>query len=322
MNKRVIVLLDLLLLEIVAVIIGFGIAAELIAIGTEKLEPLIGQGMAGGVVLGLIGALPETLFVVIATYNRSYDVALGSALGGNIILFTLGIGAIGIIYTLKWKKNIFMKDDYKIEVRFLLFSTLVMIALLIYGSLNIISGSLLLLIYVAYLVYRYKNAKRMLKESASTVEGRKIIVKGLAYLALGTLIVLALSSTFVSLITNASATLGISALWLALVISPIAADMDENLSAYRLATRSPGGGSTAIVSFIGSKLQNNTMLIGLIGIISYTSVSIAGARFEFITVIAINIVAMYVIMRGKITYVESSLLIAAYVAVIIATLIL
>src|SRR5271154_5038266 len=130
----------MLILEIAAVVIGFALAAEFIAIGTEKIEPLIGQGMAGGVVLGLIGALPETIFVVIATLKGSYTIALGSALGGNIILFTLGIGIIGIVYTLKWKRPIQMKEDYEIEVRFLLFSTLVLIVLLVYGTLNLISG--------------------------------------------------------------------------------------------------------------------------------------------------------------------------------------
>lgn len=315
-------LLYIAVLEIIAVIVGFVAAAELISIGIENLEPLIGQGMAGGVVLGLIGALPETIFVVIATLNRSYSIALGSAIGGNIILFTLGIGFIGIVYTLKWKKPILMKEDYKVEVGFLLFSTLILIALLIYGTLNLASGSALLLIYLVYLGYRYTHASRMIKASAATKVGRKLMLKGLGYLLVGTIIVIGLSGAFVNLITTTSSIFGISALWLALVVSPIAADMDENISAYRLATRSAGGGSTAIVSFIGSKLQNNTMLIGLIGILAYSSVSIASARLEFATVIGINIIAMFVIIRGKVTYVESAVLMLIYVAVIAASLIL
>ncbi len=315
-------LLEILIIEIIAVVIGFALAAEFVSIGTEKLEPIVGQGMAGGVVLGLIGALPETLFVVIATLKGSYSIALGSALGGNIILFTLGIGLIGIVYALKWKKPIQMKDDYKIEVRFLLFSTLVLVVLLVYGTLNLISGLILVLVYITYVAYRYNHASRMIRKSAGTKEGKRIFIRGFAYLFVGTLIVIGLSEVFVDLISQASTVLGISALWLALVISPIAADMDENLSGFRLATRSQGGGSTAIVSFIGSKLQNNTMLIGLIGLLAASPVSILGSRLEFVTIIVINVLAMAVIMREKITYKESVALIVVYVAVIIGTLVL
>ncbi len=309
-----------LVLEIIAVIIGFGIAAELVAKGIEKLEPLMGQGMGGGVVLGLAGALPETMFVVIATLRGSYSVAIGSAIGGNLILFTLGMGAIGIAYTLKWKKPIAMKEDYKIEIRFLLFSTLLLLFLLLYGTLNIMSGSVLLLVYFGYLVYRYTRAKDAIKVHVSNAKGRKELMKGLAYLALGTLIALGISDTFVVLISEASSLLGISALWLALVVSPIAADMDENISGYRIATKNAGGGSTAVVGFIGSKLQNNTMLIGLIGILASAPVSLGGAEFEFIMVIAVNLIAMGMILRGRITYKESFLLVGAYVVIITASL--
>ncbi len=312
--------LDAIVLEIIAVIIGFGIAAEFVAKGIEKLEPLIGQGMAGGVVLGLAGALPETMFVVIATLKGSYSVAIGSAIGGNLILFTLGMGAIGIAYTLKWKKPIAMKEDYKIEIRFLLFSTLLLLFLLLYGTLNIMSGSVLLLVYFGYLVYRYTRAKDAIKVHASSAKGRKELMKGLAYLALGTLIALGISDTFVVLISEVSSLLGISALWLALVVSPIAADMDENISGYRIATKNAAGGSTAIVSFIGSKLQNNTMLIGLIGILASAPVGLGGAEFEFIMVIAVNLIAMGMILRGRITYKESFLLVGAYVVIITASL--
>lgn len=310
------------LVEVIAAVVGFWIAAELTAIGTEQIEPLMGQGMAGGVVLGLLGALPETIFVIIATLSSSYQIALGSALGGNIILFTLGIGIVGVTYALKWKKPIKMKDDYKVELYFLLASTAVLAGVMLYGSLNVISGGVLVLVYLAYVGYRYANAHSRVRLHARTEKGRSALLRGGIYLIAGALIVLALSRTFVGAISDLSQSIGISPLWLALVVSPLVADLDENLNANRIAMRSSGGGSTAIVSFIGGKLQNNTMLLGLIGLLAAQSVGIGTAATEFIAVIIVNLLAAAVLLRGRLSYGEGVMLIIAYAAVIAATFIL
>jgi len=79
------------LIEAIALMLMFWLSAEILSRGIERLERFLGQGMTGGVILGFITSLPETIFVVIATLSGSYDVSLGSAVGGNIILFTIGI---------------------------------------------------------------------------------------------------------------------------------------------------------------------------------------------------------------------------------------
>lgn len=102
-------------------------------------------------------------------------------------------------------------------------------------------------------------------------------------------------------------------------ISPLAADLGENISAVRIAMRNRGGGSTAIVSFIGSKLQNNTMLLGIIGLLAAQSVFIGGARTELVAVIIVNLLTVAVMLRGKLTRSESVMLIIAYAAIIALT---
>ncbi len=302
--------------EVALALAGFFVAAEFTSKGVENFEPVMGQGMAGGVVLGLLGALPETVFVIIATLSSSYQVALGSALGGNIILFTLGIGLIGIAHALKWKKPIDMKDDYKIELYFLFASTVLLVALMFYGSLDKASGSVLIALYLVYVAYRYAVARSKADKRLTRDRKRKLLLEGGACITAGLIIVLALSSVFVNAISGISHMIGISPLWLALVISPLAADINENISANRITMRKVGGGSTAIVSFIGGKLQNNTVLLGLIGILSASSVAVGGAFWDFIAVILVNLLAIAVILRGRLDYRESMLLVIAYLVVI------
>ena len=51
--------------------------------------------------MGLLTALPEIIFTIIASISCHYDITLGSTIGGNVILFTLCIGLVRIIYRLK-----------------------------------------------------------------------------------------------------------------------------------------------------------------------------------------------------------------------------
>lgn len=311
----------LLILEIIAVMACFGIAAEVIAVGIGKLEPLIGQGMSGGILLGFLGALPETVFVIIATLSKSYDIAIGAALGGNIILFTLGIGIVGVVYWARWKRPIEMKEDYHIELYFLLASTILLALLAIYGSLGQVSGTVLFALYIFYVAYRYAHAHGDIIKSSGTHEGRSVMIKGLACLAIGAIIIIPLSYVFVGLVSDLSSALVLPAMWLALFIAPLASDLGENMSGYRIAVKNRGGGSTAIVSFIGGKIQNNTMLIGLIGILATQPVLLGAARFDLIAVIAVNIVALVVVSKRRLTQTDSFILMLSYAAIIIAALI-
>lgn len=120
--------------------------------GTDELEDYLGQGISGGIILGFLTALPETIFVVVASIGGQYDVALGSAVGGNVLLFTLGIGLVGIVYKLKWRTSLVLSEEYKVENKFLILSTLVVILVLLYGKLDVITGLILISIYVYYVV--------------------------------------------------------------------------------------------------------------------------------------------------------------------------
>jgi cation:H+ antiporter len=306
------------ILMMAGILIVFGAAAEFITKGTEKVETLLGQGMAGGLILGFMSALPETIFVIIASTSGYYTVAIATALGGNVLLFTLGIGLIAVSYFSKWKKDIMLKEDYHVDIAFLVISTFALLMLLVYGKLDVISGSLLLLIYVAYAAYRLMQARTRIVFHMRAKESRKILIEGFLFMLVGVSIIALLSRYFISDIIAVAGILAIPAIFLALVITPIAADLEELISAYKLARGTSGGGSTAIVSFIGGKLENNTVLVGIIGLLATAPVLMGPVASLFIAVIIINAAAIAVLSRGKFTYIQGILFIALYFAVMIA----
>jgi cation:H+ antiporter len=305
-----------LALEIAIILVAFRVAAEFITSATNDLEDIFGQGFAAGIVLGIIEALPETIVVIIAITQRSYDIAIGAALGGNIVLFSFGIGMVGLVYMRKWHTPLVMKDDYEVEFRFLTLSTLVFVIIALYEQLNIFVGAVLVLLYIAYLLKRYSKAHDMFVKN----EGEETIKAGIfhasAYILIGFLIVLVASAPLVGDISQIASIIQIPALWLSLVIIPIVSDLGENINGYRLANGRRGGGSTAIVSFIGSKLENNTLLLGLICVFALPNLPISNALPEFISVIAVNLIALLVMKRGKLNYITSASLIVLYFLVI------
>jgi cation:H+ antiporter len=68
---------------------------------------------------------------------------------------------------------------------------------------------------------------------------------------------------FVIAIEDLSHIMLIPALFLSLVISPMASEMPEKISAFVLSSKSEEGAEIAIANFVGSKVQNNSLLFGM-----------------------------------------------------------
>ncbi|WP_338602136.1 sodium:calcium antiporter [Sulfolobus tengchongensis] len=300
-------------LEFIGIFIAIFISAELLAKGADELEDSLGQGLTGGIILGLLTALPETIFVIVASLSGSFDIALGSAIGGNILLFTLGIGLVGIAYIIKWKSSLEISTEYSVENKFLTLSTIAMIIILIYGKLDFITGIILILIYVAYVTYRVLKFNGNKREK---VEGN--FKRPMLYILSGGILLVIFSHYFVGYIETLANMFNVPEIWLSLVISPIAGELEEKLSAFRLIQLSKSGGSLSILSFVGSKIENATILLGIIGL--FTDYSLYSALPEYISALVANAIALYVLLDKKISLIESIILLTIYMIIIIFSL--
>ncbi|MDT7901751.1 MAG: sodium:calcium antiporter [Acidianus sp.] len=303
------------LIKFIGVLTILIIAAELLARGTENMERKLGQGIAGGVILGFLTALPETVITVYALLNREYEVAIGSAIGGNVILFTLGIGLVGLIYSFSWNRFLTMNYDYNVENNFLILNTIILAIIVFYGRFNILTAIVLSSIYIFYIFYRIKKGKDE-KENDKITNLSKSVIE----LVIGAILILAFSDLFVKCIVAISKEFNLPVAWTSLLITPIAAELEEKISGIRLAMRNLNGGSLAIVSFVGSKIENSTLLLGLIGF--FTSYSFYNSLPELISAVIANVIGIGILLDGKVTKYESVILIALYFIIIYLDLIL
>ncbi len=295
------------IIRFIVILVALIIAAELLAKGTENMESKFGQGIAGGVILGFLTALPETVITIYALLNKEYGEALGSAIGGNVILFTLGIGLVGLIYSFSWNKPLKMNYDYKIENNFLIVNTILLVIIIFYGRFDLFTAIALSSIYIFYLAYRVKKGGEKDKNNVN-------LTRSIIELTIGTILILSFSDIFVKCIVAISEEFNLPITWTSLLLTPIAAELEEKISGIRLAMDNPNGGSLAIVSFVGSKIENSTLLLGLIGF--FTPYSFHNSLPELISAIIANAIGIFILLDGKVTKYESIFLIVLYFIII------
>jgi len=96
-----------------------------------------------------------------------------------------------------------------------------------------------------------------------TPKGFKHMIKAILIFVAGTAGILIGAEPFIHSLEGVSVDIGISAVILAVVISPIAGEMPEKISLMILARKGAHGVSVAISNVLGSKILNNTLLLAV-----------------------------------------------------------
>ncbi|MFX1252226.1 MAG: sodium:calcium antiporter [Promethearchaeota archaeon] len=262
--------------DTIILLVLMSIAAELIARGAEILGKKFGAGFVGAVVLGFITTLPELVFVMVAIsaaqqaqqVTEGYNIAMGSAIGGNLLLFTVGYGLVIITAYIFHRQsisldNVHLRDD----LWYLLISCIVILFAALDGEFQWYEGLILIGIYIIYVIHQFFESRLLdIVPRDDTVymadmTKRKWLISG-GMLFIGSVLLLLVANPFVVAIEELSLELGLSALILALIISPFASEMPEKISAFVLTIRDIKGAEMAIANFIGSKVMNNSLLFG------------------------------------------------------------
>ncbi len=231
-------------------------------------EILLGRLQArviGGVLLGFAVTLPEYLFALISTLSHHNDVALGSAFGGNIFLFTL-------LYGVLFLANKSAGATYRglvFDAVVLGSSTLLILFASITNSLNIYVGSVLILLYALFIAYSARGGDD-LKENPVGFLSVKSKLASLGFFAVGLILTVGFIHPLVNQVVLFSSTVGIPPVITSFTLVPAGDELPELVAMLTL-LRSASKGNTdtqgsqaAYANLIGSKVQSNTLLIGTI----------------------------------------------------------
>jgi cation:H+ antiporter len=312
-------------------------ASYLLSYGAEHLAKLFGTRFVGRTLLSVATTLPEIAIVVYAAAGGFYGTAIGSALGSNLLMMTLGLSIMLLIATTRLSRHPAKEIDvrqFKLDKYLLIISAIVSLVLFIDGF-SFIDGIIFSGMFVAYLYFAYREMQHERAEIRTKMkveqnnistenqvhhETRKELTKSIIIFAIGTAGIFLGAEPFIHALEGYAVDAGISVIILAIIISPIAGEMPEKISLMILARKGAVGVSIAVANVLGSKILNNTLLLGVavFGAMAYHGffVDIQATPllwYQMVLVTAITIIAMLPMLRNKLDLRSAVLLLALYI---------
>ena len=309
------------------------LASWILSYGAEHLSEKFGAKFVGRVLLSIATTLPEIAIVIYAAAQGSFGIAIGSGLGSNLLMMTLGLAIMLIIATTRLSKAPLKQIDvstFKNDMIFLILAAIISFVLFLDGFnyidafifMGLFAGYIILSLYEMKIENREKisnknigknsnnNNKELIVEqdiSNDTNDDKKKFLKAIGTFFLGAIGILFGAEPFIHSLEGLSVEFGISAVVLAVIISPIAGEMPEKISMMILARKGAAGASIAIANVLGSKILNNTLLLavavfaamysfGFDKVIEMTEI----LYYQIILVTIVTIIAVLPMFRKKI----------------------
>ena len=304
-------------------------ASWLLSDGAEHLAERWGGKFVGRTLLSIATTLPEIAIVVAAAKDGSYGTALGSALGSNLFMMTLGLAVMLIIATTKLSKapqKFIDVTQFKLD-KILLVITAVVGAMLFIDGYDVFDGVIFTGFFGAYLYFAFYEMKKEKKEVAlgselhatHEVMAKKHFGRSMALFIAGTIGIFIGAEPFVHSLEGVALNSGISVVVLAVIISPIAGEMPEKISMIFLARKGAHGASIAVANVLGSKILNNTLLlaVAVFAAMSYKGITTkipntSLLEDQMILVTVITIIALIPMFRNKLGLKSGILLLILY----------
>lgn len=225
-------------------------------------------------VVAFIAVLPEYAVDMYFTWMAGQDpasayshYAIANMTGANRLLIGVGWAAIAIIFAARYHHGIELPDDKRTDVLFLGIATLYALLVPLKGSLTLLDGLVFLAIYA---VYVFIIARRPVAEEepegpalaiTSLPKKTRLWVMGGLFL-FSALVILCNAEPFSESLVASGKLLGINEFLLVQWLAPIASEAPEFIIALMFAFR--GNASLALGSLLSSKLNQWTLLVGMI----------------------------------------------------------
>lgn len=234
--------------------------------------------LIGMVIVGFGTSAPEMVVSAMAAIDGNPDLALGNAIGSNIVNTGLILGLTAIIVPILVQSKIVKK-----EIPLLLFISLALGYFLWDGALTRLESIVLLigfLTLIGWSIFSALKGKGDILESEIEQELRDHampIKNAIFWLILGLILLIVSSRVLVWGAVNIAETLGISDLIIGLTIVALGTSLPE-LAASIIAVKK-GEHDIAIGNVVGSNMFNLLAVTGIAGVIS----PISGLSFEVIS---------------------------------------
>ena len=309
---------------LLAVVLGFALlvwSADRFVDGAASTAKHLGMPslLIGILIVGFGTSAPEMVVSAIAAYEGNPGLALGNAIGSNIVNIALILGITAIVAPIAVNSKIVKK-----EIPLLLLIVLFTGYLLLDNTLTLFEGVILLAGFFALVLWSVFAAFRSRGDSFEDqmdIELNEDIMSlkvGIMWLVFGLILLIASSRLLVWGAVGVANSFGVSDLIIGLTIVALGTSLPE-LAASVMAARK-GEHDIAIGNVVGSNMFNLLAVIGIAVIIApMNSIPLEVLQRDWIVMLLLTI-ALFVMAYGfrgrdgRINRVEGTILILCYVA--------
>jgi Ca2+:H+ antiporter len=308
--------------------------AGLLGVSTEKLAARVGEGI-GGFLNATLGNAAELIIALVALRAGMLDVVKASLVGSIIGNLMLVLGAAFLAGGLKHSVQTFATIGARTQVGMLALAAMAILvpsAFAVAGggkfaaqsvTFSIVVSVILLAVYALGLVFTLGTHAKLFQgeeEASGEVHGETWpLAMTIGVMAVVTLLIVWMSEILVGTVEHASKALGLSNLFVGVVVVAVVGNAAEHSTAVLVAMRNRMelavgiaiGSSTQIALFVAPLL----VLLSLV--IAPTPLSLAFTGVEVFLVLMATFVASILIVDGKSTWFTGVQLIAVYVVMAI-----
>ena len=313
-----------MILYLASIIAGFGIlvwSAGKFVEGAASTAKYFGMPslLIGILIVGFGTSAPEMIVSAIAAMEGNPALALGNALGSNIVNISLILGITAIVTPLTVNSKIIKK-----EIPLLLFIVLVTGYLLLDNNLTYVEGRILLLGFLTLIAWSIFTAMKGRKDSLRSeiknelIEHRISLKVAIFELVIGLILLIVSSKFLVWGSIGIAHEFGVSDLIIGLTIIALGTSLPELATSVIAAKK--GEHDIAIGNILGSNMFNLLAVIGIATVIApMNGIPVEVLTRDWIVMLILTIALLMMIYgfrnkKGRITRLEGIILVICYIA--------
>lgn len=272
----------------------------------------------GVVVVGFGTSAPEFLVCLEAALRGQDDLTIGNIVGSNIANIMLIIGVAGLVRPVMSRPSILRRDGMA-----MLIASILLVGLAVHGAIERFTGTVLLLLLVAFLAYcarSERNGAAVYEEEVADIGAKpKSILLGLLTVALGVGLLVLGSNFLIDGATGIAREFGISDAVIGVTLVAVGTSLPELATVIVAALRNHG--DVALGNVLGSNVFNVLGMLGLTALIEPLRISPAFLQFDIWFMLSVSVLLLVFMTTGqRVTRSESGVLIVGYGLYVVALL--
>ncbi len=265
-----------MVVQILLLVLGFALlvkGADWFVDGVAGIATKFGipQLVIGLTIVAMGTSAPEAAVSITAAFAGNAEITIGNIVGSNVLNILIILGITALVYPVSVQKS-----TQTIDIPVVLLATALLLFLGYDGSISRLDGTIMLVVFGAYLFYLFWDAKRpknlesaesakKQSESTESVSKELSLTKSLLLTAVGLVLIVAGSNFVVDSATFIATALGLSQRFIGLTIVALGTSLPELFTSVTAAIKK--NSDIAVGNIIGSNIFNILFIVGLSGLI-------------------------------------------------------